>query len=127
MSDFNRQIIDEFRASGGRVGGPFEGVGILLLHTRGAKSGEPRVNPVAYRRDGDDLVIIASKAGAPTNPDWYHNLRANPVPTGEVGTDEFEVNARITGGAERQRCGRTRSGSCRASPSTSARRIVSSR
>ncbi len=103
MNDFNQQIIDEFHANGGKVGGPFAGVGILLLHTTGAKSGKPRVNPVAYRRDGDDFVIIASKGGAPTNPDWFHNLRAHPDVTVEVGTEQFDVKARITEDGERER------------------------
>jgi hypothetical protein len=127
MSDFNRQIIDEFRANGGMVGGPFEGLGILLLHTRGAKSGEPRVNPVAYRRDGDDLVIVASKAGAPTNPDWYTicgPIRSRPSKSGRTSS-RSRPGSPVTSSASA--CGRTRSGSCRASPSTSARRIVRSR
>jgi deazaflavin-dependent oxidoreductase (nitroreductase family) len=101
--DWNRKIIEEFRANAGKVGGPFEGVPILLLHHRGAKSGTERVNPLAYRRDGDDLVIFASKAGAPTNPDWYHNLVANPEATVEVGTDTMGVKAHVATGDERER------------------------
>ena len=84
-NDFNQQIIDEFRANGGKVGGPFEGADMLLLHHFGAKSGTERVTPLVYRPDGDDRVIFASKAGAPTHPDWYHNLVANPEVTIEVG------------------------------------------
>jgi deazaflavin-dependent oxidoreductase (nitroreductase family) len=102
-TDFNQRIIDEFRANGGKVGGPFEGARLLLLHTTGAKTGQRRVNPLAYRRDGESLVVFASKAGAPTNPDWYHNLRANPRATVEVGTEQFEVSARITEAGERDR------------------------
>ena len=94
MSDFNTAIIEEFRANEGRGGGRFEGGTLLLLHTRGAKSGLPRVNPVAYFPDGDRFVIIASKAGAPTNPDWYYNLLAHPEVSIEVGTEQFDVEAR---------------------------------
>ncbi|MBB4688121.1 nitroreductase family deazaflavin-dependent oxidoreductase [Amycolatopsis jiangsuensis] len=93
--DFNQQIIDEFRANGGKVGGPFEGGKLLLLTHTGAKSGKQRVLPLAYTTDGDRLVIIASKAGADTNPDWYHNLRAHPRTTVEVGAEKFEVTARV--------------------------------
>jgi deazaflavin-dependent oxidoreductase (nitroreductase family) len=103
MNDFNEQIIKEFRENGGKVGGPFSHATLLLLHTTGARSGRHRVNPLAYRRDGDRLVIIASKGGAPTNPDWFHNLRANPKATVEVGDDEFDVRATITDGEERER------------------------
>lgn len=101
--DWNRKIIEEFRANAGKVGGPFEGVPILLLHHRGAKSGTERINPLAYRRDGDDLVIFASKAGAPTNPDWFHNLVANPEASVEVGTDTVSVKAHVATGEERER------------------------
>ncbi len=77
--DWNSKIIAEFRANGGKVGGPFEGAPLLLLHTVGAKSGQPRVTPVMYRDLGDDgVAVFASKAGAPTNPDWYHNLLPTP-------------------------------------------------
>jgi deazaflavin-dependent oxidoreductase (nitroreductase family) len=101
--DWNSGIIREFRANGGKVGGPFEGGTLLLLHTKGAKSGAERVNPLAYRTEGDALVVFASKAGAPTNPDWYHNLRANPNVTVEVGTDTRDLVARVAEGEERQR------------------------
>jgi deazaflavin-dependent oxidoreductase (nitroreductase family) len=102
-NDWNTKIIEEFRANGGRVGGQFEGAPLLLLHTTGAKSGAERVNPVMYQADGDDLIVFASKAGAPTNPDWYHNLRANPNATVEVGTETVEVVARVAEGEERDR------------------------
>ena len=102
-SNFNQQIIDEFRANGGKVGGMFEGAPMLLLTTVGARSGQPRVSPLVYTSDGDRMVIIASKGGAPTNPDWYHNLRANPEVTLEVGTETFPARASVPEGAERQR------------------------
>jgi deazaflavin-dependent oxidoreductase (nitroreductase family) len=102
-ADFNAQIIDEFHANDGRVGGMFEGTPLLLLHHTGAKSGTRRVNPLAYQRDGRRYVIFASKAGAPTNPDWYHNLKANPQATIEVGTDTIEVIASEAAGEERER------------------------
>ncbi len=99
--DFNQKIIDEFRANGGQLGGPFEGAPILLLHHTGAKSGNERVNPVMYRAVGDDLAVFASKAGAPTSPDWYHNLLAHPETTAEVGTETIVVVAREAKGDER--------------------------
>jgi deazaflavin-dependent oxidoreductase (nitroreductase family) len=96
--DFNAKIIDEFRANGGLVGGMFEGTPLLLLHHVGAKSGQPRVNPLAYNRDGEAYVIFGSKGGAPQNPGWYHNLMAKPRTTIEVGTQTLEVEAsRATG------------------------------
>ena len=101
--DWNHKIIEEFRANAGKVGGPFEGVPILLLHSTGAKSGLERVNPLAYQPDGDHLAIFASKAGAPTNPDWYHNLVAHPRVTVEVGAETFDAVARVTEGEERER------------------------
>lgn len=101
--EFNRQIIDEFRANQGKVSGPFEGAPMLLLTTTGAKTGRRLTSPLVYSKDGDDIIVIASKAGAPTNPDWYHNLKANPAVTVEVGTDEFEARAEITEGDERRR------------------------
>jgi deazaflavin-dependent oxidoreductase (nitroreductase family) len=100
---FNQRIIEEFRARGGKVGGPFEGARLLLLHSTGAKSGQARVNPLAYRRDGDRLVVFATKAGAPTNPDWYHNLRSNPRAGVEVGTETYDVTARVAEKEERDR------------------------
>jgi deazaflavin-dependent oxidoreductase (nitroreductase family) len=101
--DFNARIIEEFRANEGRVGGPFEGGTLLLLHHVGARTGTPRINPLVYRRDGDRYVVFASKAGAPTNPDWYHNLQANPNTTIEVGTDTIDVAASEATGEERDR------------------------
>ncbi len=99
----NQAIINEFRANAGKVGGPFAGKTLLLVHTIGANSGQPRINPVAYVRDGDRLVIIASKGGAPTNPDWYYNLVAHPLATVEVGTEQFQVQATIAVEPERTR------------------------
>jgi deazaflavin-dependent oxidoreductase (nitroreductase family) len=102
MSDWNDKIIAEFRANGGQVGGDFEGFPLLLLHTTGAKSGAERVHPVAYQALGDGRwAVFASKGGAPTNPDWYYNLRADPDVSIEVGTDSVEVRARVLEGAER--------------------------
>jgi len=102
-TDYNAQVIAEFRANAGRVGGPFDGMTLLLLHHVGAKSGAARVNPLVYQRDGDRYVIVASKAGAPTNPDWYHNLMANPHTTIEVGSETVDVHASEASGAERER------------------------
>jgi deazaflavin-dependent oxidoreductase (nitroreductase family) len=103
LADFNAKIIDEFRASEGRVGGRFEGAPMLLLHHTGAKSGKSRVNPLVYQRDEGRYVVFASKAGAPTNPDWYHNLLAHPSAAIEVGTDTIDVTAEEANGAERDR------------------------
>ena len=101
---FNAQIIEQFRANGGTIQeGPFKGAPLLLLTTTGARSGQTRVNPLAYTRDGDRLVVIASKGGAPTHPDWYHNIIAHPLVTVEVGPERFQARARIAEGAERDR------------------------
>jgi deazaflavin-dependent oxidoreductase (nitroreductase family) len=94
MKAFNTNIVDEFRANGGKVGGPFEGGTLLLLTTTGAKSGQPRLAPLAYLTIDDKMIIIGSKAGADTNPDWVHNLRSNPRAHVEVGTDAYDVTAR---------------------------------
>src|SRR3954469_12857466 len=102
-NNFNVKIIEEFRANAGKVGGPFEGANVLLLHTRGAKTGLERVNPLAYEPLGDDIAVFASKGGADTNPDWFRNLLANPLTTVEVGTDTVEVRARVAEGEERER------------------------
>jgi deazaflavin-dependent oxidoreductase (nitroreductase family) len=99
----NKKIIDEFRANGGKVGGPFEGKTLLLLHTKGAKSQQERINPVACVKDGDRLVVIASKGGAPTNPDWYYNVVANPLVSIEVGTEKFQARASVAQEPERTR------------------------
>jgi deazaflavin-dependent oxidoreductase (nitroreductase family) len=101
--DFNARIIEEFRANQGRVGGPFEGATLLLLHHVGAKSGKDRINPLVYNREGDHYIVFASKAGAPTNPDWYHNLKAHPNASIEVGTDTIDVVASEVSGEERDR------------------------
>ena len=103
QTDWNKQIIDEFRANAGKVGGHFAGRTLLLLHTVGAKSGKERVNPVAYVKDGDRFVIIASKGGAPTNPSWYYNLLAHPLVTIEVGTQQLQVRADVAPEPERTR------------------------
>lgn len=99
MSEFdewNQKIIEEFWANGGKVGGQFEGAPMLIMHTTGAKSGKERVIPVMYQPVGDDMAVFASKAGAPSNPDWYHNLVAHPDVTIEVGSDTAAVRARVT-------------------------------
>jgi deazaflavin-dependent oxidoreductase (nitroreductase family) len=101
--DWNRKIIEEFRANQGRVGGPFEGASMVLLHHKGAKTGTERVTPLVYRQEGDAVVIFASKAGAPTNPDWFHNLKAHPDTTIEVGSETRAVRARVAEGDERER------------------------
>jgi deazaflavin-dependent oxidoreductase (nitroreductase family) len=101
MSDWNAKVIDEFRANDGRVAA-FARQPLLLLTHRGAKTGAERTNPLAYFRDGEDYVIVASKGGAPTNPDWYYNLLANPDATIEVGTDELTVRARPANEQERE-------------------------
>ena len=101
MSDFNKRIIKEFRTNGGVVGDHFDGMNLLLVHTTGAKSGLERINPVAQIMDGDRYVIIASKGGAHTNPDWYYNIKANPEVTIEVGTQKFPALAAITEEPER--------------------------
>ena len=100
---FNQSVIDEFRANGGETSGPFAGAPLLLLTSTGAKSGETRTSPVVHTRDGDRYVIIASKAGADTNPNWFHNLVANPRATIEVGADTIPVVATVAEGDERTR------------------------
>jgi deazaflavin-dependent oxidoreductase (nitroreductase family) len=102
-NEWNRRVIEEFRGNEGKVGGMFEGMPLLLLHHRGAKSGLERVNPLAYQRLGDSVAVFASKGGAPTNPDWYHNLVANPDVTVEVGTERYPATARVATGDERER------------------------
>lgn len=93
MSDRNQPIIDEFRANNGKVAGYFTGANMLLLHTVGARSGQARTNPVVYVTDGDRLVIVASKGGSDSNPDWYYNLLANPIVTVELGNEQFQARA----------------------------------
>lgn len=102
-NNYNQQIIEEFHANGGKVGGQFAGSNLLLLNTIGAKSNQPRTNPLAYFKDGDNYVIIASKAGAPTNPDWYYNILAHPDITLEVGTERFKAHATVPERQERDR------------------------
>jgi deazaflavin-dependent oxidoreductase (nitroreductase family) len=101
VSDWNTQIIKEFRANGGTVGGRFAGAPMILVHHLGRRSGTERVNPLVYFPDGDAMVIVASAGGAPKHPDWYHNLVAAPTTTVEVGTETFEVSIEELQGAER--------------------------
>jgi deazaflavin-dependent oxidoreductase (nitroreductase family) len=103
MSDFNTGVIEEFRANHGKVGGPFEGNEIMLLTTIGAKSGKKRVNPLVYTKSEKGIVIIASKGGSPSNPDWYYNIKANPQVEVEVGDDKFKAKAEITDEETRQK------------------------
>ena len=102
-NSWNQANIAEFRANSGKIGGRFAGRTLLLLHTVGAKSGKERINPLAYVADGDRFVIIASKGGATTNPDWYYNILAHPLVTLEVGTEQFQAQAAIASEPERTR------------------------
>jgi deazaflavin-dependent oxidoreductase (nitroreductase family) len=102
MSDWNTRVIEEFRANAGKVGGNFAGAPLLILHTTGAKTGRERVNPLVYQAVGDDVAIFASKGGAPDNPDWFHNIVANPEVTVEIGTDTVPMRARVAGSDERE-------------------------
>jgi deazaflavin-dependent oxidoreductase (nitroreductase family) len=101
VNDWNRKVIEEFRANGGKVGGNFEGAPMLLLHTTGARSGKERINPMMYQDLGEAIAVFASKAGADTNPDWYHNLVAHPEITAEIGTETRTFRARIATTEER--------------------------
>ena len=103
QNNYNRQLIEEFRANRGKSGGPMEGRPLLLLTTTGAKSGQLRTTPMMYIPDGDRLLVIASNAGAPVHPDWYRNLVAYPEVTVEVGNEIFEAITIVTEGPERQR------------------------
>ncbi|GAB1641283.1 nitroreductase family deazaflavin-dependent oxidoreductase [Krasilnikovia sp. MM14-A1259] len=103
MSDWNEKIVEEFRANGGQVGGQFAGAPLLLLHTVGAKTGRPRVNPMMYQKVDSGYAVFASKAGAPTNPDWYFNLLAHPQVQAEIGVDKLALVARVAEGDERER------------------------
>jgi deazaflavin-dependent oxidoreductase (nitroreductase family) len=104
MNDFNQTVIDEFRANHGQVGGGFDGAPIVLLTTTGAKSGQERINPVVGLTEEDGTIyVFASKAGAPTNPDWYHNLVAHPEVGVEFGDDRYTATATPVTGAERDR------------------------
>ncbi len=102
VNDFNATVIEQMRANEGRAGAPFEGAPLLILHHVGAKSGIERENPMMYRAVGDHFAVFASKAGAPTNPDWYHNLLANPDVSVEVGGETIAVTARVAEGDERE-------------------------
>ena len=102
-NDFNTQIIEEFRTNHGKVGGFFAGANMLILHTTGARTGKERVNPLVYLPEDGSLVVFASKGGAPTNPDWYHNLVAHPHVRIEVGDETKPAVARVATGEERER------------------------
>ncbi len=106
INDWDRQIIEEFRANGGNVGGPFAGVPLLLLTTTGAKSGQQRISPLAYLSEGGHIYVFAGNRGAPTNPSWYHNLIAHPDVTVELGTETFDARATVTESTEWERLGR---------------------
>lgn len=103
FNEWNRQIIEEFRANGGRVGGQFEGAPMILVHHRGARTGTERVTPLVYQADGDAYVVFGSKAGAPNHPHWYLNLVANPDTQVEVGERTVAVRARVAEGDEHDR------------------------
>jgi deazaflavin-dependent oxidoreductase (nitroreductase family) len=103
VNDFNRGVIDEFRANDGKTSGPFAHAPLMLMTTVGAKSGEERVIPIVYTRDGDRLVVAASKGGAPTNPDWFHNVVAHPEVTVELPGESFPARATVADRAERDR------------------------
>ncbi|MFN2104537.1 MAG: nitroreductase family deazaflavin-dependent oxidoreductase [Candidatus Promineifilaceae bacterium] len=101
QNEWNRQVIEEFRANEGKVGGFFENATLLLLHTTGAKSGKERINPLMYLEDDGRYVIIASAGGAQNHPDWYYNVVANPLVDVEMGTEEFQARATVTDEPER--------------------------
>lgn len=103
VNDFNHNVIEEFRRTGGSVSGPFAGAPMILLTHTGAKSGKTYTNPLVYTRDGSDYVIIASMGGAPEDPQWFRNVVANPKVTLEVGSEKFTATARVAEGQERDR------------------------
>ena len=103
LNDFNQKVIGEFRTNAGKVGGQMKGTPLLLLTTTGAKTDKPFIKPLAYTRDGERIVVIASFAGAPHHPAWYVNLVKNPVVTVELGSEKFQARATTTSGTERQR------------------------
>ena len=103
VNDWNKGVIEEFRKNHGKVGGQFAGAPILLIHHSGAKSGKVRVNPVMYLKDGDRYLVFASKGGAPSNPDWYYNLKAHPDAQIEVGDEKIDVRAEEIKGQEHDR------------------------
>ena len=121
FNEFNRKIIAEFRENGGVVGPPFEGAPMILVNHRGAKSGKAYTSPLVYTRDGDNYVIIASKGGAPEDPQWFHNLVANPDITVEVGTETVPVRVAWPRATSATACTRPRPMPCRTSPSTPRR------
>lgn len=102
-NNVNETVITEFRSNGGKVNGDFANMPLLLLTTIGARSGQTRTTPLTYTTDEDRLVIVASKAGAPTNPDWYYNLLAHPVATIEIGSERFQARAEVTEEPDRER------------------------
>jgi deazaflavin-dependent oxidoreductase (nitroreductase family) len=104
-NDWDRQVIEEFRANGGNVGGQLAGTPVLLLTTTGAKSGEPRTRPLAYLRDAGHIYVFAGNRGAPTNPAWYYNLIAHPDVTVELGAETFKARATVVDNAEGERLG----------------------
>jgi deazaflavin-dependent oxidoreductase (nitroreductase family) len=103
MAEFNKKVIDEFRSSGGKLTGQMAESPMIIITHKGAKSGTTYTSPLVYSKDGDRYVIIASKAGAPKNPSWYHNLVAHPEVTVEIGTEKFKAKATEAKGAERDR------------------------
>ena len=104
FEDFNRDLIKDLRAHGGKAtSGPFQGRDVLILTTKGAKSGEARENPLAYTHDGDNLVVVGSKGGAPTHPSWYHNLLTHPEVTVEADGQKFKARAHVPQGEEYER------------------------
>ena len=113
MYGFDTKVIQEFRANGGKVvalaqGRPFEGVPMILLHHRGAKTGVERVSPLVFQKVGDSYAVFATKGGAPSHPDWYRNLRANPDTQVEVGSETLDVSARVLEGMSDGKCGGAR-------------------
>jgi deazaflavin-dependent oxidoreductase (nitroreductase family) len=103
MNDYNRKVIEEFRANRGKVGGPFANTPLLLLTTKGARSGKPHTTPLGYLSEGEQMLIFASYLGAPKHPAWYHNLVAHPEVTVERGDETFEARATVLEGEERER------------------------
>jgi deazaflavin-dependent oxidoreductase (nitroreductase family) len=103
MKEFNERVVKDFRTNGGKVGGQMENIPLVLVTMTGAKSGRTITLPLAYSTDGKRIVVIASYAGAPHNPSWYHNLVAHPVVTVELGKEKFQARAIVTAGAERDR------------------------
>jgi len=103
VNELNERVIKEFRSNGGKVGTPFANMPMILVTHTGAKTGKSYTTPLVYTRDGDRVVVIASKRGAPNNPAWYHNLVAHPTVTLEIGTESFKAKARVATGDERER------------------------